>query len=114
MRGGIKKLRLFSLLVLLCVCLKISFVPNYFHMEGATSAQEYEWTASSIASDDISIIMTKNAIESKKVQKALNPFQNKSVRKVHVENKNDVKLILENPLKKAAFLNPFLYQSSYL
>ncbi len=114
MRGGIKKLRVFSLLVLLCLCLKVSFVPNYFHTESSTSGQEYEWTVLSTASEDISIIMTKNVIESNKVQKAFNTFQNKSVRKVHVENKFDVKPTIENPQKKALFLNPFLYQSSYL
>ncbi|WP_137789162.1 hypothetical protein [Bacillus sp. E(2018)] len=92
----------------------MSFVPNYFHIESAGSKVAYEWTAHSIASDDISIIITKNVIESKKVQKALNPFQNKSVKKVLVENKDDVQSTNENPYKKALFLNPFLYQSSYL
>lgn len=107
-------MRLFSFLVFLCVCFKVSFVPNYFQTESATSAQEYEWTASSTASDDISIIMTKNASESKMVQKTMNPFQNKSVKKVQVENKDTAKPTIENPQKIAVFLNPILYQSSYL
>jgi len=92
----------------------VSFVPNYFHTENTTSVKGYEWNAHSLVSADISIIMTKNVIESKKVQKASNTFQNKSVRKVHVGNLLDEKLTLKNPQKKTLFLNPYLYQSSYL
>lgn len=107
-------MRIFSFLVLLCVVLKISLVPNYLQTGNVSLEQKNELKVLTFVSDDISIIMAKNIIESKKVQTSKNCFQHKSVRSVQVENKLNVEPTIEYPQKRVLFLSPFFYQSSYL